>query len=63
MRDLRSMKQNQMASINEAFKYSFTGAGTFSINGLIYSTVFALILFLISLAIFNRTEKNFIDTV
>jgi len=54
---------NPMTSIIEAFKYSFTGVGSFSINGLIYSTVFAIIIFIISLAIFNRTEKNFMDTV
>ena len=54
---------NPMASIIEAFKYSFTGAGTFSVNGLVYSSCFAAIIFLLGLAIFNRTEKNFMDTV
>ena len=54
---------NPMASIIEAFKYSFTGAGTFSTSGLIYSSVFAIVIFLLGLAIFNRTEKTFMDTV
>ena len=54
---------NPMASIVEAFKYSFTGAGQFSVNGIIYSSVFAIIILLIGLAIFNRTEKTFMDTV
>jgi lipopolysaccharide transport system permease protein len=54
---------NPVTSLIEAFKYSFTGAGSFSISGLIYSSIFALVFFLISLAIFNRTEKTFMDTV
>lgn len=54
---------NPMSPIEEAFKYSFTGAGTFSVNGLVYSTVFAVVVFVTGLAIFNRTEKTFMDTV
>lgn len=54
---------NPVAPIVEAFKYSFTGSGLFSISGLLYSAGFAIFFFLISLAIFNRTEKNFMDTV
>lgn len=54
---------NPMSSIEEAFKYSFTGAGVFSIHGLAYSTAFAIVVFVTGLAIFNRTEKTFMDTV
>ena len=54
---------NPMTSIVEAFKYSFTGTGSFSTGGLIYSSVFAVFMFLTGLAIFNRTEKTFMDTV
>jgi lipopolysaccharide transport system permease protein len=54
---------NPVSSIIEGFKYSFMGKGTFSANGLIYSSVFALVLFFIGLTIFNRTEKTFMDTV
>lgn len=54
---------NPVSPIVEAFKYSFTGSGTFSIMALLYSTVFAIVFFLIGLAIFNRTEKTFMDTV
>jgi len=54
---------NPVAPIIESFKYSFTGTGRFTIEGLVYSFCFAVIFFLISLAIFNRTEKNFMDTV
>jgi len=54
---------NPISSIVEAFKYSFTGVGSFSWNGLIYSTVFAISLLFFGLLIFNKTEQNFMDTV
>jgi len=54
---------NPVSSIVEGFKYAFTGAGYFSVNGLLYSLIFSIVFFLISLAVFNRTEKTFMDTV
>jgi lipopolysaccharide transport system permease protein len=54
---------NPVSSIVESFKYGFTGTGSFSPNGIIYSGIFSIVLFLASLAIFNRTEKTFMDTV
>ncbi len=54
---------NPVSPIVEAFKYSFTGIGTFSPSGILYSAIFTIALFFIGLAIFNRTEKTFMDTV
>lgn len=54
---------NPVSHIVEAFKYGFTGSGTFSVNGLLYATIFAIILFFVGLAIFNKTERTFMDTV
>jgi lipopolysaccharide transport system permease protein len=54
---------NPVSSVVESFKYSFTGSGSFSVNGIIYSGVFSLVLFFISVAVFNRTERTFMDTV
>jgi len=54
---------NPMSSIVEAFKYGFLGAGNFSWFWLGYSAVFMLITLFIGIIIFNRTEKNFMDTV
>jgi len=54
---------NPISSIVEAFKYSFTGVGSFSWNGLIYSTIFAFVMLFFGLLIFNKTEQNFMDTV
>ena len=54
---------NPVSSVVEAFKYGFTGSGSFMSTGLVYSGIFAIVLFFIGIAIFNRTEKTFMDTV
>lgn len=54
---------NPMTSIVEAFRFMFFGSGMFSYHWLIYSGAFALILFTLGLSVFNKTEKNFMDTV
>lgn len=54
---------NPIAPLIEAFRYSTTGAGKFSLMGLGYSFVFGLVVLFVGLLIFNRTEKTFMDTV
>lgn len=54
---------NPMTSVIETFKYAFLGAGSFSWNGLVYSIIFTICIFLFGLIVFNKTEKNFMDTV
>jgi lipopolysaccharide transport system permease protein len=54
---------NPMTSVIETFRFSFLGAGSFSWNGLIYSILFTSVIFIFGLIVFNRTEKNFMDTV
>lgn len=54
---------NPMTSIIETFKYGLLGQGTFSWIYLGYSSIFTIVLLLVGTAIFNRTEKNFMDTV
>ncbi len=54
---------NPLTSIFEFFKYSFLGQGEFTTFGIIYSVAFSVFIFLFGLVIFNKTEKNFIDTV
>jgi lipopolysaccharide transport system permease protein len=57
------MLVNPMTGIIEIFKFGFFGMGTLQWVLLVYSTVFTLFIFLTGLVIFNRTEKNFMDTV
>lgn len=54
---------NPLTSIFEFFKYSFLGSGEFTLFGIVYSIIFSIAIFLIGLIIFNKTERNFIDTV
>ena len=54
---------NPMTGIIEAFRYAFLGQGQISINTLGYSTVFTIVVMVIGVVIFNKTEKTFVDTV
>ena len=54
---------NPLTHIVEAFRYSFLGAGTVSVNYLLYSGAMILAILFIGIVIFNRTEKSFMDTV
>ncbi|WP_052597836.1 ABC transporter permease [Aureispira sp. CCB-QB1] len=54
---------NPLAHIVEAFKYSFLGEGSLSFYGLGYSTLFTIIVLIVGILIFNKTERNFVDTV
>jgi lipopolysaccharide transport system permease protein len=54
---------NPVSSVIESFKYIFLGKGYFSWNALGYSTVFMIVLVWISVIIFNKVEKTFMDTV
>ena len=54
---------NPMTPIIEGFRQAFIGKGVLDINLFLYSTIFSLMTFLIGLLIFNKVERNFIDTV
>ena len=54
---------NPMTAIIETFKYGAYGAGQFSWIALAYSAVCTLVLVLIGIAMFNRKQKYFIDTI
>ncbi len=54
---------NPMTIIIETFKYGFLGRGGFSVLRLVCGITTTAIIFCISLVLFTRTEKNFIDTI
>ena len=58
-----ALELNPLTPIFEAFKYGCLGCGTLSWGGLLYSAVFMLVTLFISLIVFNRVERNFMDTV
>ena len=54
---------NPMTPVIEAFRVGFLGQGTFSWSLLGYSAGFAALVLVLGVAIFNRVEKTFMDTV
>jgi lipopolysaccharide transport system permease protein len=54
---------NPMTAVIETFKYGMLGKGTFDWGYLGYSAGFMIVILLTGTVIFNRTEKNFMDTV
>jgi lipopolysaccharide transport system permease protein len=54
---------NPMTGIIEAFRYAFLGQGQISIDTLGYSSVFTIVVMVLGVVIFNKTEKTFVDTV
>jgi lipopolysaccharide transport system permease protein len=57
------LELNPISHIIEAFKYAFVGNGSLSAGGLAYSGIFTLVILIMGIVIFNRTEKTFMDTV
>ena len=54
---------NPVVPLIEYIKYMFLGIGNVSFYHIIYSCVFTTLLFLLSIIVFNKTEKTFMDTV
>jgi lipopolysaccharide transport system permease protein len=54
---------NPLSSVVETFRLGLLGNGTFNGMHLIYSFTFMVCFLLISIVIFHKVEKNFMDTV
>jgi len=54
---------NPIAPILEVFRLGFTGSGSFSLWGLLYSCGFALVFLLLGAVVFHQTERTFMDTI
>ncbi len=57
------IEYNPMTTIIELFRHITLGVGTFSLSKLGYATLVSIMVFLLGLIVFNKTEKTFIDTV
>ena len=57
------IEYNPMTPIIETFRYGFLGQGSFSWASLGYATIVTLTLLIIGTIVFNKVEKNFVDTV
>ena len=57
------VEMNPMTGIIEGFRYAFLGKGEFTFTSIGYSTLVTIIVLFLGIIIFNRTEKNFVDTI
>lgn len=58
-----AMSLNPVTPVMEAVKYSLLGVGQFSWWWLLYSVGFTVVVDIIGLALFNKVQKSFMDTV
>lgn len=54
---------NPLTGIFECFRYGFLGSGTFTANSLSISSILTMVILILGVVIFNKVEKNFMDTV
>lgn len=57
------IEYNPMTPIIETFRYGFLGEGSFSWASLAYATTISLLFLIFGIVIFNKVERNFVDTV
>ncbi len=57
------MLLNPITSIIEAFKYGALGIGSFEWSYLAYSFCFMIVLLALGIAVFNKVQRSFMDTV
>ena len=57
------IKLNPMTGIIEMFRYAVLGSGTFNIDLLIYTSVITFVVLFVGVTIFNKVEKNFMDSI
>jgi len=57
------VEYNPMTTIIETFRYGFLGKGSYNLETLGITMVITTVILLIGIVIFNRVERNFVDTV
>lgn len=57
------MMLNPVVPVIEAFRYSYTGVGSFSVKYLLISFLFSLLILILGMLLFNKVERTFMDTI
>lgn len=57
------IENNPLAKVVESFRYMLFSQGSFSNQSILITVIMAFVIFLFGLAIFNKTEKSFVDTI
>lgn len=54
---------NPMTGVVEGVRKGLLGTGTFDVNTLLYTTLISFVLVFLGIVIFNKVEKDFVDTI
>lgn len=54
---------NPLTSLFELFRNAYLGVGQISFNAIVYTVISSVIILIAGVAVFNRVEKDFVDTV
>lgn len=57
------VEYNPLTQVVEGFRFMLLDTGSFDAFKFVYTLIISVLIFLVGLIIFNRTEKSFIDTV
>jgi lipopolysaccharide transport system permease protein len=57
------LEANPMTALIETFRYGFLGKGSFTWMSFGYSSIVTVILLFVGILVFNKVEKDFVDTV
>jgi lipopolysaccharide transport system permease protein len=57
------IEMNPMTSVIEAFRYSLLGRGEFQFSYLMNSLITSIVILVLGVIVFNKTEKDFVDTI
>lgn len=57
------LQLNPMTAVIETFRYALLGSGTFNGGALCYSACISCVILVIGIAVFNKVEKSFMDTI
>jgi len=58
-----AVRYNPMAYIVETGRFMLLNEGAVSLFGILYTLSFSIVVLLLGIIIFNKTEKSFIDTI
>lgn len=57
------IEMNPLSGLIETYRFGFTGSGEFYRGTFIYSIIASLVIFTSGIIVYNKVEKNFVDTV
>jgi len=54
---------NPLVPLFDYMRYAYLGVGTFVLSDLIYTFLFSVVILIVGVLVFNKTQKTFMDTV